>query len=262
MATTTRTPAAIVATLAAVYGTSLHLGARLRGLVAIVTEAPTAAAWLLVMLDVLFVLGERGSVSSGDVATLRAIAGAASRAHRAEVLAGLGAASIDAAEVEIGGYAISTSTLASELRAAIKLAQERPTAQRPDAGPLGAVTVVQRAIVHEARVRVLLAAAARSDVAVCATCGVTGPARRAARRAGWTSRGPEQRRRWFCPLHPPAPEAAPHVPVDAVPPLPQLSEEPPTDPFARLRWERDRAARATVPEPERFSVLGALLGHR
>ncbi len=95
------------------------------------------------------------------------------------------------------------------------------------------------------------------SLAVCASCGITGPARCVAVRSGWTRRGPEQRRRWYCPSHPlatatvvgPAASASGRTPV-----LPA-----PEEPFAALRRERDAQARLEAGEARpQFSILRAL----
>ncbi len=82
--------------------------------------------------------------------------------------------------------------------------------------------------------------------AKCAVCGCDGPARTVAAKQGWTRRGPEQRRAWYCPEHKqaapaePAPVGAPSPMVPATP----IATDPPADPFECLRWERDRELRA------------------
>ena len=96
------------------------------------------------------------------------------------------------------------------------------------------------------------------SLATCAGCEVVGPARCVARRHGWRHRGPQQRRRWYCPTcEPPAPPLhVPALPIAAT----SLPVEPPTEPFVRLRWERDRAAReqAATHRDDGFSITAAL----
>lgn len=104
----------------------------------------------------------------------------------------------------------------------------------------------------------MMRAGSSMPAARCAGCGVVGPAKRAARKLGWRSSGPEQRRSWYCPS---CPLPAPPAPVPAAPALPaeesaRRLEEPPADPFARLRWDRDHAA--APPQEQPFSILAAL----
>lgn len=75
--------------------------------------------------------------------------------------------------------------------------------------------------------------------AVCAGgCGAS-VARNVARKRGWKSKGPQQRRAWYCPSCPLPPEPAP-PPAEPISLRPPDDETPPTEPFALLRWKRNR----------------------
>lgn len=99
-------------------------------------------------------------------------------------------------------------------------------------------------------------------LATCRGCGIEGPAKCVAGRRQWKSRGPQQRRRWYCPTCTPPTEPTP-APILEPAAAPRAPSEPPTEPFALLRWERDRAARedadrlAREPRPS-FSIVAAI----
>ena len=88
--------------------------------------------------------------------------------------------------------------------------------------------------------------------AQCPGCGAT-IARCLARRNGWTPRGPQQARTWYCPQCPPPPLPMP-PPAEA--PRAPGPDVRPTDPFAALRWDRDHALQP-APAPS-FSIVEML----
>jgi hypothetical protein len=112
----------------------------------------------------------------------------------------------------------------------------------------------------------MMRAGSKMPPATCAGCGVEGPAKSIAARKGWQHRGPQQHQRWWCPSCPaPALATTPPIPTPAEPARPEPAP-PPTEPFARLRWEcdqeyrREMAQRAAEPPPPDFSITAAILG--
>lgn len=103
----------------------------------------------------------------------------------------------------------------------------------------------------------MMRAGTKMPPARCAACLVDGPAKSSARKAGWTSTGPQQRRAWWCPAHRPPPVVATPVAPVVQEVLAQVSAKP-SEPFAALRWERDHAQPTKAAEGPQFNMMDEL----
>ncbi len=109
----------------------------------------------------------------------------------------------------------------------------------------------------------------RISNAVCAECGDEGPIRTRASKHGWTFRGPEQRRLWYCPKHHPPPHPTHPNSLAARSDSAVVPDNDPPNTHA-LTTSHERAhcstspfidAPGAVPEPapaKRFWVIDAL----